>query len=174
MRIFYSPEDPILEAGGGIKHAQALLDGDTFVVLNCDTIIDLHLNEALAFHHRQRAVATLVLRADPNVAQYGIVAVNDQGRIRRIREHALVASEPLSPYMFTGLQILEPRLFAFMPEVKPFSTTRETYPRMMRAGESLYGFIHTGPWMAVDDEASLARATHAIISGQMRLSYLRP
>src|SRR5262245_10791361 len=30
MRIFYSLEDPILEAGGGIKKAQALLDGDTF------------------------------------------------------------------------------------------------------------------------------------------------
>jgi len=76
--------------------------------------------------------------------------------------------------MFTGLQVLEPRVFDFMPEVKPFSTTRETYPQMLHAGEPLYGFIHTGPWMVVDDTDGLTRATRAIVTGQVRLSYLRP
>jgi NDP-sugar pyrophosphorylase family protein len=76
--------------------------------------------------------------------------------------------------MFTGLQVLEPRVFDFMPEVKAFSTTRETYPSMLHAGEPVYGFVHTGPWMVVDDAAGMARATQAIISGQVHLSYLRP
>jgi NDP-sugar pyrophosphorylase family protein len=174
MRIFYSPEDPILETGGGIKNAQSLLGGETFVVANCDTIIDLNLHEALEFHRHKQAVATLVLRPDPDVDQYGVLQINDQGRIRRIREHVLAVSESLSSYMFTGLQILEPRVFDFMPEVKPFSTTRETYPCMMQAGEPLFGFVHAGPWMVVDDQAGVACATQAIISGQLRLSYLRP
>ena len=174
MRIFYSPEDPLLETGGGIKNAQALLDGETFVVMNSDTILNLNLQEALAFHREKQAVATLVLRSDPDIDQYGILQINDQGRIRRIREHVLNVDESLSSYMFTGLQILEPRVFDFMPEVKPFSTTRETYPRMMQAGEPLYGFVHTGPWMVVDDQTGVARATQALISGQVRLSYLRP
>lgn len=174
MRIFYSPEDPILETGGGIKNAQSLLDGETFMVVNCDTILDLNLQEALKFHHQKQAVATLVLRSDPDVDHYGVIQTNDQGRIRRIREHTLNVGEFLSSYMFTGLQILEPHVFDFMPEVKPFSTTRETYPRMMQAGEPLFGFVHSGPWMVVDDEAGVARATQALISGQVRLSYLRP
>jgi len=174
MRIFYSPEDPILETGGGIKNAQSWLDSDTFVVVNCDTILDLDLQEAIEFHRHKQSVATLVLRSDPDVESYGVLQVNDQGRIRRIREHALAVRESLSSYMFTGLQILEPRVFDFMSEVRLFSTTRETYPRMMQAGEPLYGFMHAGPWMVVDDQAGVARATQAIISGQMRLSYLRP
>jgi NDP-sugar pyrophosphorylase family protein len=174
MRIVYSPEDPILESGGGIKKAQPLLDGGAFVVLNCDTILDLDLQEVLAFHQRKQAVATLVLRPDPDAAQYGVLAINDRGQIRRIRDQALAVAEPVSPYMFTGLQILEPRVFAFMPELKPFSTTRETYPRIMHAGEALYGFVHSGPWMVVDDAAGMAQATQAIVSGQVRLSYLRP
>jgi NDP-sugar pyrophosphorylase family protein len=174
MRIVYSLEDPILESGGGIKKAQPLLDGGAFVVLNCDTILDLDLQEVLAFHQRKQAVATLVLRPDPDAAQYGVLAINDRGQIRRIRDQALAVAEPVSPYMFTGLQILEPRVFAFMPELKPFSTTRETYPRIMHAGEALYGFVHSGPWMVVDDAAGMAQATQAIVSGQVRLSYLRP
>ncbi|HXG18486.1 MAG TPA: NDP-sugar synthase [Methylomirabilota bacterium] len=174
LRIIYSPEDPILESGGGIKKAQPLLAGDTFIVLNCDTILDLDLQEVLAFHQRKRAIATLVLRPDPNAAQYGVLAINSSGQIRRIRDQALAVIEPVSPYMFTGLQILEPRVFAFMPELKPFSTTRETYPRLLLAGETLYGFVHSGPWMVVDDAAGMARATQAIVSGQVRLSYLHP
>jgi len=174
MRIFYSPEDPLLETGGGIKNAQPLLGGETFVVINSDTILDLNLQEVLAFHREKQSIATLVLRSNPDIDRYGVLQINDQGRIRCIREHVLDVDESLSSYMFTGLQILEPRIFDFMPEVRPFSTTRETYPRMMQAGEPLYGFVHTGPWMVVDDQDGVARATQALVSGQVRLSYLRP
>ena len=174
MRIFYSPEDFILDTGGGIKNAQSWLEGETFVVVNCDTILDLDLKEALAFHRRNRAVATLVLRPDPNASRYGILETDSAGRIRRFLGQPPEVKATLSPYMFTGFQILDPRIFEFMPEVKPFSTTRDTYPYMMQAGESLYGFVHSGPWMVVDDEAGMARATQTIISGQVRLSYLRP
>jgi len=174
LRITYSPEDPILDTGGGIKKAQAFLDGETFVVLNCDTILDLDLHALLTAHRKNRAAATLVLRLDPEAARYGVLETDASGRIRRFLGQPAEVREPLSPYMFTGFQVLEPRVFDFMPEAKPFSTTRETYPQMLRVGEPLYGFIHTGPWMVVDDAEGVARATQAIISGRVCLSYLRP
>jgi len=174
LHITYSPEDPILETGGGIKKAQALLDGETFVVLNCDTILDLDLSALLTMHRKHSAVATLVLRPDSEAARYGILETDIGGRIRRFLGQPAEVSEPLSPYMFTGCQMLEPRIFTFMPTEKLFSTTRETYPQMLRVGEPLYGFIHTGPWMGVDDAEGVARATQAIISGRVCLSYLRP
>lgn len=174
MRIFYSVEENILETGGGVKNAQSLLDGDTFVVVNCDAIVDLDLPDVLRFHRQQQAAATLVLRPDPDAASYGLVETDRHGRIRRLRGQPSEVSESLSAYMFTGLQILQPQIFDFMPEVKSFSTTRETYPRMMAEGAPIYGFVHSGPWLVVDDEAGVARATQALLSGRMRLSYLRP
>ena len=174
LRITYSPKAPILDTGGGIKKAQTFLDGETFVVLNCDAIIDLDLGALLAAHRRNHATTTLVLRPDPEAARYGILETDASGRIRRFLGQPAEVNESLSAYMFTGLQMLEPPIFDFIPEGKPFSTTRETYPWMLRAGEPLYGFIHTGPWMVVDDAEGMARATQAIVSGKMRLSYLRP
>lgn len=174
LRISYSPEDPILESGGGIKNAQPFLDGETFVVLNCDTIIDLDLPALIAAHRKTKAAATLVLRPDPEAARYGILETDTNNCIRRFLGQPPEVNEPLSQYMFTGLQVLEPRVFAFMPEVKPFSTTRATYPAMLQAGEPLYGFIHSGTWMTIDDTEAMVRATQAIVSGQVRLSYLRP
>lgn len=175
LRIIYSPEDPILESGGGIKKAQPFLDDGTFLVLNCDTIIDVNLHALIEAHQQTHATGTLVLRPDPEAARYGILETDPSSRLRRIRgEPAEVeVKEPLSQYMFTGCQVLEPRVFDFMPEIKPFSSTRETYPTMLRAGEPLYGFVHRGVWMTVDDPDAMARATQAIISGQTRLSYLR-
>jgi NDP-sugar pyrophosphorylase family protein len=174
LRIVYSVEEQILETGGGIKNAQALLGNDTFVVANCDTILDVDLSAALRFHRQRQAAATLVLRPDPEAAAYGLVETDGEGRIRRLRGQPADVSAPLSAYMFTGLQILEPRVFDFMPEVRPFSTTRETYPGMMAEGAPVYGFVHTGPWLVVDDEAGVARANQTLLSGQVRLSYLRP
>lgn len=174
IQIFYSVEENILETGGGIKNAQSLLDGDPFVVVNCDAIVDLDLPDVLCFHRQQQAAATLVLRPDPDATSYGLVETDGHGRIRRLRGQPSEVSEPLSAYMFTGLQILEPRVFDFMPDIKPFSTTRETYPRMMTEGAPIYGFVHSGPWLGVDDEAGVAHATQALLSGRIRLSYLRP
>jgi len=176
LRITYSPEDPILESGGGIKNAQSFLAGDTFLVVNCDTIIDIDLHALIAAHRQTKSVATLVLRSDLEAESYGLLETDASGRLRRIRGEPAERpiTDPLSQYMFTGCQILEPRVFDFMPEVKPFSTTRETYVAMLRAGEPLFGFVHHGLWMTVDEAAAMARATQAIVSGQVRLSYLRP
>jgi NDP-sugar pyrophosphorylase family protein len=174
LRITYSSEDPILDTGGGIKKAQPFLDGETFLVLNCDTILDLDLSILLDTHRRNQAVATLVLRADPEARRYGIIETDRRGRVRRFLGQPPEVNATLSPFMFTGLQILEPRVFDFMPAHKAFGTTRETYPQLLQAGEPLYGFIHSGPWMVVDDAEGMARATRAIISGRVRLSYLRP
>ena len=174
VRITYSPEDPLLETGGGIKNAQPFLDGETFLVINSDAILDLDLGAVLDAHRRNKAAGTLVLRPDPEAAVYGLLEINRVGRLRRVRgEPAEVqVHEPLSAYMFTGCQILEPRVFDFMSAGKRFSTTRGTYPKMLKAGEPLYGFVHTGPWMVVDDAEGMTRATRAISSGQLALSYL--
>ena len=175
VQITYSAEDLLLETGGGIKQAQPFLDGAPFLVINSDAILDLDLAAVLEAHQRNKAVGTLVLRPDPQATSYGLLEINATGRLRRLRgEPTEVAEvhEPLSAYMFTGCQSLEPRIFDFMPEVKPFSTTRETYPAMLRAGEPLYGFVHTGPWMVVDGVEGIAQATQAISSGQLALSYL--
>ena len=174
VRITYSPEDPLLETGGGIKNAQPFLDGETFLVINSDAILDLDLGAVLAAHRRTKAAGTLVLRPDPEAAAYGLLEINRVGRLRRVRGEPaeLQVDEPLSAYMFTGCQILEPRVFDFMSAGKRFSTTRGTYPKMLKAGEPLYGFVHTGPWMVVDDAEGMTRATQAISSGQLALSYL--
>lgn len=176
LRITYSAEDPILDTGGGIKKAQPFLDGEPFLVLNADTILDFDLTAFLAAHRRTRAIGTLLLRPNPDEATYGLIETDRTGAIRRIRGEPskIEINEPLSRFMFTGCQVLAPRIFEAMPVGRAFSTTHELYPQLIHRGETLQGFVHSGPWMVVDDADGIKRATKAIVSGQLRLSYLRP
>ena len=75
VRITYSEEDPILDTGGGIAAVREFLSGDTFVVLNADTFIDIRLGDVIAFHRAHEGLATMVLRPDPDAARYGLIEI---------------------------------------------------------------------------------------------------
>ncbi len=176
VRIVYSREDPILDTGGAIAAAREFLDGDTFVVLNADTFIDLRLRDVIDFHRRHRATATMVLRPDPEAARRDRIRIDASHRIRRIFDqpsapdasraadglNANVADEELpTPFMYAGVLILEPRVFSFMP-AGVYSLTRDVWPRLLAAAEPLYGYVHDGYWRVLDTFADLAAGRREI------------
>ncbi len=170
LRIDYSPEDPLLDTGGGIKHAEARLAGDDFLVLNADTIVDLPLDRLIASHRARRAAATLVLRNDPEQERYGVIEVDAEHRIRRFLGQPPAVAEPVRPYMFAGVHVMSPEVFRFMPAGGAFSMTHDIYPAMLAAGAALYGFPFDGFWRVIDTPADLGRAAGELATAP--LAYL--
>jgi NDP-sugar pyrophosphorylase family protein len=159
VRLRYSEEQVLLGSGGGIVHARTLLGDERFVTLNSDTIVDVDVAEVVRAHEAARATATLVLRKDPRMEEFGVIAVERDGRIGKFLRHERPgASLPLEPYMYTGVQVLEPRVFDFMPDAGAFSITEQTYPRMLAAGERLFGVPFAGRWITVGTPAELEHA----------------
>ncbi len=159
LAIDYSVEEVLQDTGGGIRDARKLLGQGTFITLNSDTIIDIDIAEVLAEHRQRRASATLVLREDSRKADFGIIETAHDGRVCTfLGLRAPAAGQATEALMYTGLQILEPRVFDFMPERGPFSVTRFTYPRMLEAGEAVYGHKFTGQWLTVGTPKELAEA----------------
>jgi NDP-sugar pyrophosphorylase family protein len=157
VRIRYSVEDPILDTGGAIRHAEALLGGESFVMLNSDIVIDLDLRVLIDWHTERGALATMVLRADPEAARYGLIEIDAQQRIRRILGQPPTVAEPLTALMFTGVHVFAPALFAHLDH-GCFSITRQTYPAMLAAGCPLFGYVFNGYWRALDTHVGLAEA----------------
>lgn len=159
VSIRYSFEDPLLGSGGGILHARKLLGNSTFVTLNSDTIIEVDLRPILAEHRRRHATATLLLRKDPRMEAFGVIRVDDEDRIGRFLQHERPGAETaLEPFMYTGVQILEPQIFSYMAEKQAFSITERTYPKMLQAGEPLYGHRFGGRWITVGTPEELEAA----------------
>ncbi len=160
MKISYSHEPELLGTGGGLKAAERFFEGESFLVMNGDTLIDLDLPAFLNFHCAQGGVASLVLRDDPRAAQWGAVETDLDGRIFRIngrgREEGR-SNSAVTLRMFAGVHILHPQLFRDEPVGKPFSII-DSYTRTLSEGSRIFGFVHAGYW---SDIGTLERYSQA-------------
>ncbi len=177
LKITYSREQELLDTGGGLLKAKPFLQDGTFIVINTDVLIDLPLADLIDFHRAKKAAATLALRPDPLADQYGSMDIDSEGRICRF----LLAKRPAAPagpytkLMFTGVQILEPKIFEYMPSngssVK-FGTTKDTYPKMLLAGEALCGFRFDGFWQDTGTAERIKQVEDQLAKRSIRLHYL--
>ena len=165
MRIIYSEEDPILDTGGAIAAAREELSGDAFVVANADMFIDLELAAVVEFHHQQRALATMVVRPDPDAMRNDDVRIDDGYRVRRMLGHthpaAAGATEALPRLFYAGVQVFDPRIFDYLPN-GVYSITRDVYPRLLAADEPVFGYLHHGYWRVLDTPEDLAAGRREI------------
>ena len=181
LRITYSEEKELLDTGGGLLRARPFLADATFIVINSDVIIDLALNELIDQHRKRGGIATLVLRPDPQADRYGAIEISRDLRIQRFLDYKAPqwqSAGPLTKYMFTGVQLLEPKVFDYMePEgaVAPakFGTTKVTYPKMLTRGESLNGFPFSGYWQDTGTPQRIKEAEKKLAAGEVRLHYLK-
>jgi len=151
----------LLETGGGVRKALPLLPaGMPFFVVNSDIVWrDAQRNPLHDLADRwDDATMDALLLMHPTVSAIGYNGMGDyymapDGRLER-RPSTMVA-----PFLFTGVQILHPRLFADAP-TGPFSLNL-LYDRAQEAGR-LYGLRHSGEWMDVGTPQGLHEAEMAL------------
>lgn len=145
VHITYSQEPEILGTGGGIKNLQAMLGGAAFLVINADILVDIDLDLLIAFHKEKKAATTLVLRDDPDVSQYGVIETDKNDKIQNILSKIQNTKGVFNKRMFTGVHILEPIVFDYIPSVG-FCSITDSYIEMLKQGESLFGYFMKGYW----------------------------
>jgi NDP-sugar pyrophosphorylase family protein len=183
VHLNYVEEPEILGTSGALDNARALLEDDTFIVVNGKIITDIDLASALRTHKSTGALATLVLRSNPARERFSIVHTHD-GMVKgfggmpapRASDNAKVLqtgglqagklqageseadakesqadakdleadSDP--PLMFTGIQILEPRIFDYIPRGVFSHSTTDVYPQAMLVGERIAAHVADGMW----------------------------
>ncbi len=151
-RLFYVEEKEILGTSGALDNARQLLEGDTFIVVNGKIITDINLFEALETHRRTKALATLVLRPNPMRERFSIVNTEDGmvtgfgGMPEPLAVSDNAGDEADAPLMFTGIQILEPRIFSYIPRGVFSHSTTDVYPQAIARGERIAVHVGRGMW----------------------------
>jgi NDP-sugar pyrophosphorylase family protein len=154
VRLHYVEEPVILGTSGALDNARSLLEGDTFVVVNGKIATDIDLSAALATHRETGALATLVLRPNPERERYSIVEVSDRlvTKFGGFPEPVPADGVPGSgagttaPLMFTGIQILEPRVFDFIPRGVFSHSVTDVYLPAIAGGERVAAHVAAGDW----------------------------
>lgn len=147
VKLQYVEELEILGTGGALDNARTLLDSDTFIVVNGKIITDIDLKAALETHRRAKAIATLVLLPNSACEKFSVVNVAD-GLLTGfggmpVREQF---SRDNPPLMFTGIQILEPNIFDYVPRGVFSHSTTDVYPQGIANGERIAVHIANGSW----------------------------
>lgn len=145
MHVTYLHEPELLGTGGGIRRAREFLDdGEPFVVMNSDVVFQPDLRRAIDLHLSLGAVATMVLRSDPDAARYGAVEIDEQGQVRRLLGQP-ESGLPLRQFMFTGTHVLSPQVFDELPEQG--CIVRHAYRRWVDDGSTIAGFVDESTWL---------------------------
>ncbi|MCD6034751.1 MAG: mannose-phosphate guanylyltransferase [Rickettsiales bacterium] len=159
-KVHYSYESEILETGGGILYAFGFFKDAPFFSVNSDI---LWIDGAVPALHRMAQLwddskmdALLLLHPKERA-----IGFDDPGNFFLTEEGLLqwgdVHDEP--PYVFTGIQILSPRLFEGIPLYK-FSL-RALYDKATGANRVLsrmYGVVHDGEWIHIGTPDGVTQA----------------
>jgi dTDP-glucose pyrophosphorylase len=108
--VKYVDEDAPLGTGGGLK----LLEGKintAFFLNNCDIIIDADYANIYRHHVEKQHLVTMVCAVKKVTIAYGTVLLDEMGLVKTLAE-----KPSMSFLTNTGLYLLDPRIFEFIPE----------------------------------------------------------
>lgn len=153
-KITLSHEEAALETGGGINHALPLLGEAPFFAVNSDVICLDGKTPAL----RRLAAGWDDARMDALLLLHKVaraVGYDGPGDFFLEADLRRRGDAPAAPLVFTGVQLIHPRLFVAAPE-GAFSLNL-LYDRALADGR-LAALVHDGDWLHVGDPEGLKAA----------------
>lgn len=144
--IISDERSEVLETGGGLLNAQALLaNGKPFLTLNADFLTNLDLNALYRFHMANNGLISLGVSSRKSTRNF---LFDDNNRLCGWRndatgEERIAADMPnLRKLAYSCVVIFQPEIFSLIPQRGKFSLV-ETY-LSLSPHHGIFGFDHTG------------------------------
>jgi dTDP-glucose pyrophosphorylase/predicted transcriptional regulator len=114
FNVSYTYEQEPLGTAGALQLAKDRLR-ETFIVSNCDVIIDVDFDKLLEYHHKNKNSATIVGVVKHLQIPYGVIEVKDS-------KVAQMIEKPEYDFVInSGVYVLEPDLLDLIPEGQPIN-----------------------------------------------------
>jgi dTDP-glucose pyrophosphorylase len=139
--VSYVDEDKFLGTGGGLQLLKGKIN-KTFILSNCDTLLDADYECAYLTHKAKKNKVTFIGAMKDMVIPYGVLETNDDGSISAMKE------KPDYSYLVnTGVYVIEPDVIDAI-EKDEFIGLPDLAKRMMDRGERVGVFpISEKAWM---------------------------
>lgn len=167
MHIEYSVEETPLGTAGSVKNAESALD-DTFIVISGDALTDFDLTAIVDFHRTREALVTIALKSVENPLEFGVVIVDENGRIERFLEKP-GWGQVFSDTINTGIYVLEPQVLDHIPVGEPYDFSHQLFPRLFEQRKPLYGVLCDGYWQDVGSLEQYIEANRDALDGKVNL-----
>jgi mannose-1-phosphate guanylyltransferase/phosphomannomutase len=173
VNMRYSIEDAPAGTAGSVKMAEQQLDlhGERLLIISGDALTDADLTQLIRFHEEKDAEVTMVLKSVENPLDFGIVIIEEDGRISRFLEKP-AWGQVFSDTVNTGIYLIEPSVVGEIPEEGEYDFSKELFPALLDEGRPLYGFVTNAYWEDIGTLEQYASAQRDVLDG--RVSGVRP
>ncbi|MFM7252409.1 MAG: sugar phosphate nucleotidyltransferase [Ilumatobacteraceae bacterium] len=163
----YAVEPEPLDTAGAIRFAADASGIDsTFVVANGDVLTDLDVAALVEFHRARSAEATLHLIGVDDPSSYGVVALDEEGRVERFVEKPAPGTAP-SNLVNAGTYVLESSVLDRIPVGQKTSIERATFPAVAEGGR-LFAMATADYWIDTGRPETYLAANLDVVRGIRR------
>ncbi|MEA1880253.1 MAG: NDP-sugar synthase [Campylobacterota bacterium] len=164
-----------LGSAGGLKKVQeyAKFFDEPFLVICGDALIDLDLTEAMQYHKKNNAMATVVCKEVPKdeVYKYGVVVTNDEDHVLSFQEKPKI-EEAKSNIINTGIYIFDPKVFDYIPSDKEYDIGGELLPLLVEKSLPFFAFSPKFQWVDVGSTKDFYNANTMLI--EQKINHIKP
>jgi mannose-1-phosphate guanylyltransferase/phosphomannomutase len=166
MSLQYATEETPLGTAGSVKNAEDALRDEPFLVISGDALTDIDLSAMVRYHKKNGALVTVGLTRVPNPLEFGIIIVDEDGRIQRFLEKP-TWGQVFSDTVNTGIYVMEPEALAQVPAGEPVDWSADVFPRLLKDGAPLFGYVADGYWEDVGTHESYLKAQADVLTGRV-------
>ncbi|KAB8161975.1 NTP transferase domain-containing protein [Streptomyces sp. 3MP-14] len=166
MDLTYAHEEKPLGTAGSVKNAEEALKDDSFLVISGDALTDFDLTDLIRFHRERGALVTVCLTRVPNPLEFGITIVDDEGKVERFLEKP-TWGQVFSDTVNTGIYVMEPEVFDYVEPDASVDWSGDVFPRLMKEGRPIYGYVAEGYWEDVGTHESYVKAQADVLEGKV-------
>jgi mannose-1-phosphate guanylyltransferase / phosphomannomutase len=167
MSLQYATEEMPLGTAGSVRNAEDALRDDPFLVISGDALTDMDLSALVRYHKDNGALVTVGLARVPDPLEFGIVITQEDGRIQRFLEKP-TWGQVFSDTVNTGVYVMEPEVLAEVPPGEVVDWSGDVFPKLLKRGAPLFGYISDGYWEDVGTHESYLKAQGDVLAGRVQ------
>ncbi len=167
VRIKYSFEEDLMGTAGGLGKVREEFKNETFVILSGDGYFDVDLKKVIEFHKAKKALATIVLKRYDEKFKYGVVFTDENSKIQKFVEKPKF-KDIYENKVNTGIYVLEPEIFQFIPENKFYDFGNDVWPKLMQENARVLGYEMQEYWCDIGDIEAYKAAQKEILDRQIK------
>ena len=165
IKIHYVLPDDDYGTAGAVGLAREYLDAP-FIIVSGDLVTDFDFKKIFDYHESKNSKLTITLTSVENPLQFGVVIVNEEGKIEKFLEKPSWG-EVFSDTINTGIYVIEPEILNYIPVKENFDFAKDLFPLLMKEGIDLMGYNAHGYWRDVGNPDSYREVHDDILSERL-------
>jgi len=169
LHLEYVTEEEPLGTGGAIRNVASRLrsgPGEPVLIFNGDILTGLDIKALVQTHRTGGADVSLHLTRVEDPRAFGLVPTDATGRVTAFLEKPQTPEEIVTDQINAGAYVFRRSVIDTIPEGRPVSVERETFPELLATGAHLQGMVDSTYWLDLGTPQAFVRGSADLVLGR--------